>query len=207
MNSVCIRRPAEFLRVVETALERHAFGRRQLVEDLLLVLLRQVLQQGDRVVRVELADAGGHRAGRQKFEDFITHRVVDFGQDREVEIRAHQGDEARAQLGIERLDQVAGIGLVQLADQRPQRRSIQRLDRGGDPLDIVAADGAVLVAQLGRRHGCGQVGVVRHGGPHRAIENEGRRNPFYASAADADNRTPAARQLFLSNIPAVKDRL
>ena len=58
----------------------------------------------------------------------------------------HQLDQARAQLRIERLDQIAGIGLVQVAHQLPQGRRIALLDCLRDTLDKVLAHRAVLIA-------------------------------------------------------------
>ena len=111
-------------RVVEALRQRDALGRRQLLEDFGLLFLRQVFEDVDRVVGIELAHALGDGLGRQLFEDLLAHRVVDFGQRREVEVAAHQLDQLRPQLGIERLDQVAGVGLVQFADQRPQQAGV-----------------------------------------------------------------------------------
>ena len=108
-------------RIVEAALERDALDRRQLLEDLGLIFLRQVFQDGDGVVGIELAHALGDGFRRQLFEDLLADGVVDLGQRGEVEIRAHQRDQARAQFRIERLDDGAGVGLVQLADQLAQR--------------------------------------------------------------------------------------
>ena len=108
------------LRVVEAALERDALDRRQLFEDFGLLLFRQVLQDGDGVVGIELAHAFGDGLGRQLFEDFLADGVVDLGQRREVEVGAHQLDQARAQFRIERLDQRADVGLMQVADELAQ---------------------------------------------------------------------------------------
>ena len=113
-------------RIVEAALERDALDRRQLFEDLGLILLRQVLQNGDGVVGIELAHALGDGFRRQLFEDLLADGVVDLGQRREVEIRAHQRDQARAQFRVERLEDGAGVGLMQLADQLAQRRRRRR---------------------------------------------------------------------------------
>ena len=127
MNSVCMRRPAEFFRIVEARASATRSRRRQLLEDLGLLVLRQVFQDVDRVVGIELAHALGDGLGRQFLEDLLAHRIVDFGQRREVEVGAHQLDQLRPQIGIERLDQVADIGLVQFADQRAQQARVAPL--------------------------------------------------------------------------------
>jgi hypothetical protein len=76
----------------------------------------------------------------------------------------NQLDQLRAQLGIERLDQVADVGLVQIADQRAQQPGIAPVDRLGYLRDVVGPDGALFVAQrhagaLGR---VGQILLVEH---------------------------------------------
>ncbi len=144
-------------RIVEALRQRDTIARRHLLEDLGLVLLGQVLEDVDRVVGIEIAHAFGDGAGLQLFEDLLAHRVVDFGQRREVEILAHQLDELRPQIRVERLDQVAGIGFVQLADQRAREARVAAPDRLGDGLDEFGADRAGLVAQ--GRGGAGAFGV------------------------------------------------
>ena len=129
----------------------HALGRRHLLEDFGLLLLRQVFEDVGRVVGIEIADALGDGLGRQLFEDFLADRVVDLGERGEVELAAQQFDKARAQVGIERLDQVAGVGLVQLADQRLQGRGVAALDRLAHAVEKFGADRAVVVAEGGRR--------------------------------------------------------
>jgi hypothetical protein len=136
-------------RVVEAAGKRDALGRRQLFEDLGAVFGREILQQRDGVVGLQFAHALGDRTRRQFLEDFLAHRVVDFGERGEVEIDAEQFDQARPLLRRERLDQRPKIGLVQVADQLAQIRHIGRLDRRCNRRDEVGADGAIVVAQGG----------------------------------------------------------
>ena len=159
--------PGGLFRIVEALRDRDALGRRQLLEDLRLLFLGQVLQDVDGVVGIELAHALGDGLGAEFLEDLLAHRVVDFGQRREVEVLAQQLDELRAEVVIERLDQVAGIGFVQLADQRAQQAGIAAGDRFRDGLDELGPDRAVLIAQtIGRSvGGCGDVLSVGHAGP------------------------------------------
>ena len=98
-------------------------------KDFGLLLLGQVLEDRHRVVGFEIAHAFGHGLGRQLLEDFLAHRVVDLGQRGEVEVDAQQFDQARALLRLERLDQVAEVGFVQVADQLAQRAGVGRRDR------------------------------------------------------------------------------
>ena len=137
MNCVVIRRPAEFLRIVEAALQRDALGERQAGEHLLAVLLVEVADDLDGVVGIELADGLGDLLVRDRFEDFAADRVVDLGQRHPVEIVAHEADELVALVRLERLQHVAEIGFVQVADERAERLAVMPLDRAGDALDEV----------------------------------------------------------------------
>ena len=150
------------LRIFQAAGQRDAFGRRQLLEDLGLVGLRQVAEDRHRIVGFELAHAFGNRLRRQFFEDFIAHRVVDFGQRGEVEVEAEQFDQARTLFRRERLQHGAEIGLVQVADQFAQGVGVAGLDALRDAFDEVGADGAVLCARR-RRAGF----LLEHAGPRR----------------------------------------
>ena len=103
--------------------------------------------------------------GGKLFEDLLADGVVDLGQRREVEIRAHQLDQARTQFRIERLDDRAGVRLMQIADELAQRAGVAGFERLDDPLDIIRAQVPVVVARRngGRRHG--DVFFVEHAGP------------------------------------------
>ena len=136
----------------------------ELIEDFGLLLLRQVLENSDGVVGIELAHAFGDGLRRQLLEDFLADGVVDLGQCGEVEVRAHQRDQARAQRRVERLDDGAGVGLVQLADQFAQRRGVAGIERLDDLLDIVGAQVPVVVARGNGGQRRGHVFLVEHAG-------------------------------------------
>ena len=153
------------LRIVQDALERDALGRRQLLQDLGLLLLRQVFENVGGVVGIELAHALGDGLGRQLLEDFLADRVVDLGQRGEVELAAHQLDEARAQFRIERLDQVAGVGLVQFAGQRPRAPPASLASRSPRARDRGIRRGSRRPRRgTARRRRCGHVLLVEHAG-------------------------------------------
>ena len=132
---------------MQAARQRDALGRRELLENLLLLVLRQVFEDVDGVVGIELAHALGDRFGRQLVENFLAHRIVDLDERREVEIGAHQLDQAGTFILIERFDQVAEIGFMQVADETAQRRRIGRFDCGADARNELGADRALVVAQ------------------------------------------------------------
>jgi len=89
-----------------------------LPEDLGLLFLRQILENRYRVVGFQVAHAFRHLSRRHFVEDFIAHRVVDLGERAEIEVDAEQFDQAWALLGIERFQQRALVGFVQIAGKR-----------------------------------------------------------------------------------------
>ena len=103
--------------------------------------------RGDRVIGLHLADAFCHRLRGQLFEDFLADRIIDFGERGEIEINAQQFDQPRSLFGLQRLDKVAHVGLVQAADQRTQMRCVASFDHARDTFDKGLADRAVLVAR------------------------------------------------------------
>ena len=115
----------------------------QLLQNLGLLVLRKIFQDRDGIVGIEFAHAFGDGLGRKLVEDFLADRVVDFRQRREVEVLSHQFDEARPQIGIERLDHRTDIGLVKVAQKLAQLRRIRAFDRLPDPLDEFGAQFAV----------------------------------------------------------------
>ena len=106
------------LRIFETASDRNAFGRRDLIENLGAFFCRQVLEDRYSVVGFDLAYPLRDRLRGQFIENFLAHHVVDFGKRGEIEIDAEQFNQARPLLGIERLDQRTHVGFMQAADQR-----------------------------------------------------------------------------------------
>ena len=61
---------------------------------------------------------------------------------------AHEGDELIAVLRLERLQHVAEVGFVQVADEAAERLAVMSLDRGGDLLDEIGVEDPLLVADL-----------------------------------------------------------
>ena len=100
------------LRIKQAALQRRALCRRQLVEDLFLVLGIEAFEQFDGVVGLQFAHAFRDGLGFEFLENFLADGIVDLVQRREVEIGAGQFDELDAVFGFEGADQIAEIGLV-----------------------------------------------------------------------------------------------
>jgi hypothetical protein len=56
-----------------------------------------------------------------------------------MEVLAHQVDEARALLGVERFKQSADVGFVQIAGERANLGGVSRVNGGGNAFDEVMA--------------------------------------------------------------------
>ncbi len=124
----------------------------------------QVFDDVGRIVGIEIADAFGDDLGGNLVEDLLADRVVNLGQRGEVELAPQQLDKARPELAIKRLDQVAGVGLVQLADQCLQAFGVAAFDRLAHAVEKFGADRAVVVAERDRRQGPGHLSLIDHAG-------------------------------------------
>jgi hypothetical protein len=149
---------------MQDALDRAALWRRHLLEDFGLLLLRQVFKDVRCVVGIEVAHALGDGLGRQIFEDLFANGILDLSERREIELAAEQFDKTRAQVGIERLDQVAGVGLMQFADQRLQGCGVAAFDSLPHVVEEFRADRAIVVAEGGSRRRPGHVSLIDHAG-------------------------------------------
>ncbi len=137
--------PCGIFRIIQAALERVALGRRQLFQDLFLVLLVEAFQQFDGIVGLEFANAFGDRRWLEFLQDFLADGVIDLVQRREVEIGAGQFDQPGPQIGLKRLDQVAEVGLVQFGNDGAQQRHRRPGWRGQSVRRIRDADPAILI--------------------------------------------------------------
>jgi hypothetical protein len=98
----------------------------------------------DRVVGFELPD----RLLFEFFEDFLADGIVDLVQRGEVEVGSGQFHQADAVVGLERGDQVAEVGLLQLGNYSAQNRRVAGFDRASDAFDEFAMDLAILSARF-----------------------------------------------------------
>ncbi len=164
-------------RIKQAAFERIALLGGKLLQDLFLVLLVHALEQFDGVVGFELAHAFGDGLGLELLEDFLADGIVDFVQRRKVEIRAGQFYQLDAVIGLDRLDQVAEIGLMQFRDNLAQQRDIGFVNGAGDFLDEFVANFAIFVAhgETVEHRGIGRLGNIHflgHAAPRRFDRNE-----------------------------------
>ena len=162
-------------RIQQAALQRVALGRRQLFQDLFLVLFVEAFEQFDSVVGFQFANAFGNRLRLEFLKDFLADGVIDLVQRREVEIRAGQFNQVDAVGGLKRTDQVAEIGLVQFRDDFAQPRRFGGPDGARHLFDKLLADLAVFIPHLemiehgagARFGGLGHVDILGHAAPRR----------------------------------------
>ena len=100
-NKFCLHTPAgRILRIFETASDRNAFGRRDLIENLGAFFCRQVLEDRYSVVGFDLAYPLCNRLWGQFIEDFLAGRSIDpallFNIGQAYRLRAWTGDCSRA---------------------------------------------------------------------------------------------------------------
>ena len=169
--------PGGVFRIEQAALELGTLGRRQLIQNLFLVLLVEALEQFDRVVGFELADALRDRLRLELFEDLLADGIVDLIERREVEIAAGDLDEIDAVLGPKRRDQVAEIRLVQFGDQFAQERPVGGVNGACDLLDKFMTKLAFLIphreaVEGGNFGGSGNVDILGHAAPRRFDRRE-----------------------------------
>lgn len=110
-----------------------------------MILLVQVLEKGDGVIALEIADAFGDCPIRQLSEDFVANMRVHLGQGREIEIRPHQLDELGAEVGRKRDKKSAEVGFVQIAGERADAARVGRLDRGRHVMEELRLDCAIFI--------------------------------------------------------------
>ena len=101
---------------------------------------------------------GGH-----DLEHLVAHRFVELGKRRGIEILAERGNERRALLGPEQLDEIGKVGPVQRKGEFAQFRRIAGIDRGNDGVQELGADSALIVAQFDLA--CG----ILHGSSDRRV--------------------------------------
>jgi hypothetical protein len=161
MNSVCIRRPAEFsgysrLRSIAPRSVGGSFSRISSCSS------SQRLQQFDGVVGFQFAHALRDRLGFELFEDLLADRIVDLVQRREVEIGTRQLHQADAVIAFQGPDQIAEIGLMQLRNHRAQQRHLRGMDRARNLLDEFPANFAIFIAhrEMIEPGGIGELGNV-----------------------------------------------
>ena len=140
-----------------------------MAENFGLLGARHVLENGDGVIGLDVAHAFGNGLRVQFVENFLANRVVDLGQRGKVEVDAQEFDQTRALVGIERFQERAEIGFVQITDQNAQLRHVDGLDGARGLGDEIGTDRAIVVAQWRLLDD-----LVGHAGPwQQAVQRDG----------------------------------
>ncbi len=137
-------------------------------EDLLLPGVVEVLEDVDRVVGFELANAVDHRLGRQFLENLDADGLVELGERGEVEVTAEQLDQLRPVGGRQCLQQAGEVAFVQVGDKRLERLDIARLDGAERRLDEAGRLGRIRVVFRPARRGS-EIGLFAHATLQRKV--------------------------------------
>ena len=117
-------------------------------EDVVAILLVEILENVDGVVRIEFADCCRQLIVRQMLDDFETNGFIDLGQRRHVEIVAQQAHQCQPLVRIQQFEQMAHFRFVQARDVVLEEGSIACLDRLADTGQEIDANVAVLVINI-----------------------------------------------------------
>ena len=139
------------LGIVQRAAQADALGEGKLRQDLVLVGLVQVFEDVDGVVRVELLHAFRDLRVGQVLDDLQADRLVHLGERGEVEVGAEQLHKLPALFRQQRFQQVADLGLMEVADLRLQHHRVAVGDRRADLQQERRADHAFRVVDAARR--------------------------------------------------------
>ena len=139
------------LREGQALLDRLAVRERQRFQDRLLLGLVEIGQDLDRVVGLELGQGLARRGWPQGGHHLVADELVEIGQGLGVESRAQRGDDARALVGGQPLQEIGEIGRV------------QRPGEPGGEVEIAGGDGVADLLDQGvgqRSRGATAVSVV-----------------------------------------------
>ena len=135
------------LGIFEAPLDGRPLEGRKLGENVGLVLLVQILDDVDRLVRVELLERLGDRLVRHLLEHLVAHAFVELGERRGIEVAAKRGDEGLALIGAQQLDEVGEVCFVQIEREVAYGLGIAGLKSGFDGMEEIGAQRPLLVAQ------------------------------------------------------------
>ena len=132
-------RPAEVLGIFEAPLDGRPLEGRKLGEDVGLVLLVQILDEVDRLVRVELLERLGDRLVRHLLEHLVAHALVELGERRSIEVAAKRGDERLALIRAQQLDEIGKVCFVQIERELAYGLGVAGLKSGFDGMEEIGA--------------------------------------------------------------------
>ncbi len=150
-----------FLGVAERGFDIGAIGGGQRGKDALLLVVLEILDDGDGVVGVELGEHVGDGAGRHGGKDVLADIVVEFGDDLGIEgVADGAGERGAVVLGDHR-EEFGDVGGAQRGNEGADGVVIGGIECGGDVGDEAAGE-ATFLERL-----AGGVGVGGGGLGHR----------------------------------------
>ena len=135
--------------IIERATQPDAFGEGQLRQDLFLVGLVEILENVDRVVRIEFLDRLRDLRIGHRIDDLHADRLVDLGQRAKIEVGAHEIDQRPALIRHQCLEKVTEFGLVEVRHITLERDGVAVCDGRADMCQEGGADDAFLVVDVG----------------------------------------------------------
>ena len=161
IRSRCISRPANSSGIGERFLDRGAVVGVELAKDGALLVLLEVLDHGDGVVRLHLAGEVGDLARVERVDQLLADMLVHLGEHVAVEQVGDRRGERPAVVAVDQLEQIGEVGRVERLDQGAGAVGIAGLDPLHHLADIFGLQPVVLVEPaLGREPG---------GAPDRSI--------------------------------------
>jgi len=106
------------LRIGEALLDQGAIGRRNCLQNLLLLVLVELGDNLDGIVGIEFGNRGRRFDEPQLIHDFVADPLVQLDQDIRVKLAANGVDKLTPFVGVQTLQQVGDVGVMKGLDQR-----------------------------------------------------------------------------------------
>ena len=127
------------LGIFEAPLDGRPLEGRKLGEDIGLVFLIEVLDEVDRLVRIELLERLGDGLVRHLLEHLIAHAFVELGERRGIEVAAEHVDQWLALIGTQQLDEIGEVCFVQIEREVAYGLGIAGLESCFDGMEEIGA--------------------------------------------------------------------
>ena len=165
-DQVALHNPAcGLFGIRQRGFNRGAVLRIEFLQNCLLLIRLQILDNGDRVIGVELAGQVRQLPGIQPLDYVLTHIIVGFGE----HIGAHQIRQCVRQIAAilrrDKLHQVGDVGGVQRLGKAINLGIIAAFQRLGHAIDKIASQAVVLIQRRFHHHVflLARIGPVGHG--------------------------------------------
>ena len=135
------------LGIFEASLDGRPLEGGKLGEDVGLVLLVQILDDVNCLVRVELLQRLGDRLVRHLLEHLVAHPFVELGERRGIEVAAERGYERFTLVRPQQLNEVGKVGFVEIDRKFAHGLGIVRIKCRFHRVQELGAKNPLLVAQ------------------------------------------------------------